>query len=97
MANDDARIHAYVKGYVQGVGFRFYVLQHGTNLNLHGWVRNRFNGQVEVVAEGPKDLLEGLLDRLKEGPPASQVDEVLVDWYPASGDLPTPFTVKASE
>ena len=85
MVNDYARIHAFVKGYVQGVGFRFYVLQHGMNLNLQGWVRNRFNGQVEVVAEGPKELLEGLLDRLKEGPPASQVSKVLVDWYPPSG------------
>ncbi len=95
MDNDTARLHAFVKGYVQGVGFRFFVLSYGQNLNLQGWVRNRFNGQVEVLAEGPKIVLESLLEKLQEGPPSAQVDEVIADWYPPDGDLP-PFTVLAS-
>lgn len=96
MVKDTARLHAFVKGYVQGVGFRFFVLTLGTNLNLQGWVRNRFNGQVEVVAEGPRDILESLLEKLKEGPQSAQVDEVIADWYPPSGDLQK-FTVLASQ
>lgn len=95
MGNDNERIHAYVKGYVQGVGFRFFVLQHGTNLNLQGWVRNCFDGQVEVLAEGPREVLESLLEKLNEGPISAQVEEVSADWYPPSGDLP-PFTVLAT-
>ena len=64
MENDTKRFHAFVKGFVQGVGFRFFVFQYGVNLNLNGWVRNRINGQVEVLAEGPKDTLDKLLEKL---------------------------------
>ena len=52
MENDTKRFHATIKGIVQGVGFRFFVFQYGVNLNLNGWVRNRYNGDVEVVVEG---------------------------------------------
>ena len=51
-SNKRRRVHLTIKGYVQGVGFRFFTLQNGTQLRLNGWVRNMFNGNVEVLAEG---------------------------------------------
>ena len=92
MEKETKRIHAYVKGFVQGVGFRFFVFQYGTNLNLNGWVRNRINGQVEVLAEGPQDALDMLLGKLNEGPQMAHVDNVDVDWEAPQGDLPS-FTI----
>jgi acylphosphatase len=47
----DGRLHARVIGRVQGVGFRYYVLNAAIELGLTGWVRNRRDGSVEVVAE----------------------------------------------
>ncbi len=85
-------MHAYVNGIVQGVGFRFFVFQYGVNLGLQGWVRNRYNGEVEVVAEGTQDVLNEFIEKLKEGPQMAQVDEVRVEWFDASGDL-QPFTI----
>lgn len=86
------RLHAIVKGIVQGVGFRFFVYQHGNLLKLRGWVRNRVNGEVEVLAEGNKNELDYLLDKLKEGPEMAQVIEIKTEWQPFIGDLPV-FTV----
>ena len=89
-------MHVLVRGLVQGVGFRFFVFQYGTNLNLRGWVRNRYNGQVEVMAEGRKDILEAFLEKVKEGPQMAQVDGVDVDWYTPTNELPE-FTILATE
>lgn len=96
MENTNTRMHVFVKGIVQGVGFRFFVFQYGVNLNLKGWVRNRYNGQVEVMAEGRKDILEVFLEKIKEGPQMAQVENVELDWYTPTGELPE-FTILASE
>jgi len=92
MEETQKRMHASVHGIVQGVGFRFFVFQHGVNLGLQGWGRNRFNGEVEVVAEGSQSVLNEFLEKLKEGPQMAQVDEVQVEWFDPSGDL-QPFTI----
>ena len=47
------RLHAFIQGRVQGVGFRYYVMQAAQDYHLTGWVRNLYDGRVEVVAEGP--------------------------------------------
>lgn len=96
MDKTTSRMHVLVRGLVQGVGFRFFVFQYGTNLNLRGWVRNRYNGQVEVMAEGRKDILEAFLEKVKEGPQMAQVDGVDVDWYTPTNELPE-FTILATE
>jgi acylphosphatase len=86
------RMHVKIKGVVQGVGFRFFVFNHGKNRNLRGWVRNCINGDVEVLAEGPRSELEYLLEKLKTGPSAAQVIGTDIQWQANKGDLP-PFTV----
>ena len=65
-----------VKGRVQGVGFRWFVRDEATALGLAGWVRNRADGAVELLAGGPPEALEALEERLAAGPPASRVDAV---------------------
>jgi acylphosphatase len=95
MENTTKRFHASIRGIVQGVGFRFFVFQYGVNMNLTGWVRNRYNGEVEVVAEGPENDLNAFLNKLHEGPQMAHVDSVDVDWQDPKGDLP-PFTIHES-
>lgn len=81
------RLHAAVKGRVQGVGFRAYVANRGIFLGLTGWVRNTASRTVEVVAEGRQQDLDVLMNALWKGPGGAQVDEVLVEWQPATGEF----------
>lgn len=68
-----------VTGRVQGVGFRWFVEREARALGLGGWVRNRSDGSVEVLASGTNQQLNGLYDKLKEGPRAARVDNVAVE------------------
>jgi len=81
------RLHALVEGTVQGVGFRYFVLTAAKELNLTGWVRNRYDGSVEVTAEGPRKDLETLTFFLRKGPRSSFVSGVSTDWQPATGEF----------
>jgi acylphosphatase len=65
-----------VRGRVQGVGFRWFVEREAHALGISGWVRNKPDGSVEVLAMGSRDQLSGLRSRLREGPRAARVDEV---------------------
>jgi len=96
MENETQRLHATVSGIVQGVGFRFFVYQYGLNLNLRGWVRNRYNGDVEVIAEGSKDVLDAFLEKIKQGPQSAIVEKVDLEWLAPSGEFPN-FTVLPTE
>lgn len=90
------RIHAIVKGHVQGVGFRYFVQRHAQRLGIAGWVRNRADGTVEVEAEGDEEALRQLIKLLHQGPPMAFVDSVQVAWMKAHGNLPYPFTITAT-
>jgi acylphosphatase len=92
-ANERACLHAYVDGSVQGVGFRMYVLQQAEALGLTGWVRNTFDGKVEVLAEGAYSQLEKLLEKLRLGPRSAFVTEVQKEWQSATGEYSN-FTVR---
>lgn len=81
------RLHAVVEGDVQGVGFRYFVVENARSLGLTGWVRNRYDGSVEVLAEGGRPLLEVLVDALRQGPRASRVTDVRSEWLPAGGEF----------
>jgi acylphosphatase len=86
------RLNAFIQGAVQGVGFRFYIYQTGLDLGLRGWVRNRINGRVEILAEGSREKLEILLDKARKGPQMAQIVGVDVEWHETQNDLP-PFTI----
>jgi acylphosphatase len=88
------RLHAVVEGSVQGVGFRGYVLEKAQLLSLTGWVRNCWNGNVEVLAEGPQLSLENLLEGLKKGPSMSHVTNVQIEWSTATGEFSSFFVAR---
>jgi acylphosphatase len=72
----EARIRLIVKGRVQGVYFRASTVQQARHRGLTGWVMNRQDGSVEVVAEGRSDSIEELIAWCRQGPPGARVDEV---------------------
>ena len=74
------RLHATVHGRVQGVSFRYYTRRRATELELVGYVRNMWDGTVEVVAEGPRRDVEDLLAFLRVGPRAAFVTQVDTQW-----------------
>ena len=82
-----SRLRAVVTGHVQGVGYRFYVLEQAHQLGLTGWVKNLPSGAVEVLAEGEKSMLESLLNRLRRGPSGARVSDVNLNWSTASGEF----------
>lgn len=81
------RLHAVVRGDVQGVGFRYFLVDGARALQLRGWVRNRSDGAVELMAEGERPKLEQLLQAARQGPRHARVEEVEVEWTPATGGL----------
>ncbi len=92
--SDRARLSFQVYGRVQGVYFRYFVLDTARGLGLKGYVRNLDRGDaVEVQAEGEKLQLDILMERLKTGPPGAQVTRVKIDWLDYSGQF-TDFKIK---
>ncbi len=81
-----AAVRAVVRGHVQEVGFRDYVLTRARFLGLSGYVRNLPDGRsLEVVAEGGRGDLEQLLDYLRNGPRLSRVDALETEWGEPTG------------
>lgn len=87
------RLCATIHGRVQGVGFRYYVIESVRDLNLTGWVRNRYDGSVEVLAEGSREDLYQLLLHLKRGSRSSNVIQVSEKWLQATGEF-SRFTIR---
>jgi acylphosphatase len=79
-----ARLYT-VSGRVQGVGFRFFVNRAAAIEGIHGWVRNLPDGRVEVRAEGEFDALERFERKIRQGPPASRIQDVETIDVGASG------------
>lgn len=83
-----------VHGRVQGVGFRYFVLEASESLGLSGFVRNEWDGTVTGMAEGEASLLEALRGSLERGNGFSRVTKL--DWHPLSEgqSLPFPFEIR---
>lgn len=81
------RLHAFIEGRVQGVGFRYFVQSAAAEIKLTGWVRNRRDGSVEVLAEGTEENLNQLLRALQRGPSSSHVSAVTPEWSAATGEF----------
>ena len=73
-------VHLVIRGRVQGVGFRYFVVRRGESLGLSGWVRNRPDGAVEAEAEGPRTALERLVEAVGRGPTGARVTGVDREW-----------------
>ena len=92
--NERVRVHVWVKGRVQGVGFRAHVEYFAAGIGVAGWVRNVGWDTVEAVAEGSRRQIEQFVQLMKSGPRASRVDEIRVEEEPPEGLKE--FTVKRS-
>ena len=82
-----SRLTAVVQGRVQGVGFRYFVMERAISLRLTGIVRNLRSGDVELVAEGERGALEAMAASLKSGPRMSHVENVVKIWLDATGEF----------
>jgi len=70
--------HLSIKGRVQGVFYRESAKREGTRLGVTGWVRNKPDGSVELLACGTEDTVQKLVEWCKAGPPLAKVTEVTV-------------------
>lgn len=86
-------IHLEVRGRVQGVGFRWYVVDTARDLRLAGWVKNRGDGNVELAAAGEADALASLEAAVTAGPPGARVEEVRRLPAVAADSLQSPFGI----
>ncbi len=68
--------HILIKGRVQGVGFRWFTQTLAEKLGVFGWVRNNYDGTVEIIAQGPEDILDDFINKLKSGPPSANVSSL---------------------
>ncbi len=87
MPDNHQRLHAKIFGRVQGVNFRFYTRLTANQIGVQGWVRNRADGSVEVVAEGTPSQLEELMQFLHKGPESASVSRVETNWLPAMDEF----------
>lgn len=81
------RVRLRIHGRVQGVFFRASTRDRARELGLDGWVRNREDGTVEAVVEGPPDSVDRLVDWSRRGPSAARVERVEVTEEEPSGEL----------
>ena len=68
-----------VRGRVQGVGYRDWIVRRARALKLDGWVRNRSDGSVEIMASGEGSAVEELVQAAHRGPPSAHVTEARVE------------------
>jgi acylphosphatase len=66
-------VRLIIKGSVQGVGYRWWAQHEARRLKLDGWVRNRHDGTVELVAAGPEAAVEEMIEACWSGPPTAAV------------------------
>lgn len=81
------RVHLWIRGDVQGVGFRQHTRAQASALGLTGWVRNLADGRVEVLAEGEEEGLRALVEWCQRGPAMAEVTGVEVRWEPYRGEF----------
>ena len=81
------RAHIFIYGEVQGVFLRRSAKMQADKLSVVGLVRNRRDGSVEIIAQGPKDKVNAFIKWCKKGPPFAAVDEIKIEWQNATGEL----------
>ncbi|TAK41458.1 MAG: acylphosphatase [Betaproteobacteria bacterium] len=85
----DVTLHLSIAGRVQGVGYRESLRAEALRLGVSGWVRNRRDGSVEAVLQGPHEAVDAALAWARRGPPAARVAQL--DARPATGEFDRPY------
>ena len=74
------RAHLLISGRVQGVAFRYYTQDIAQSLGIKGWVKNCWDGKVEIVVEGEEEKVKKLIGWCYQGPGSAMVEKVDVEW-----------------
>lgn len=80
------QLHLYYSGKVQGIGFRYTVLDIALGLRIYGWVKNLNDERVEVLAESEEDTLKVFLERINQHF-LRYITDATVEWQSASGEF----------
>lgn len=89
MNTEKLRAEILVNGLVQGVGFRYFVVKHASRLNLKGYVKNLYTGEVLTVVEGDKVNIEEIFKLIKLGPSHAHVKNARIDWKEFKNEFDT--------
>lgn len=81
------RVHLFISGDVVGVGYRGWAKRQAQDLHLTGWVKNREDKTVEIVAEGNEQEVKKFIIMCKHGPDVSWVEAVTAQWLPATREF----------
>ena len=84
---NEARAHVFIEGRVQGVFYRAFTRETAYTLGLKGWVKNLYDGRVEAVFEGKKELIEQAIRKCYQGPPGARVTNIEVKWEEFMEDI----------
>jgi len=83
------RAHLLISGRVQGVAFRYYAQDVAQTLGVKGWIRNCWDGKVEIVVEGEEEKVKKLISWCYEGPGSAIVEKVDIKWEKYRGEFST--------
>ena len=93
MSDDEKRAEITANGLVQGVGFRYFVIKNAENLELKGYTKNLFSGEVLTVVEGSRAKIEELFKRIKVGPSHASVKNCRIEWGESKNEF-THFEIR---
>ena len=79
------RVHVFISGKVQGVGYRYFTTKQASQLNISGWVRNLPDGRVEAIFEGEGEVVEKMIKWCHKGSPSAVVEDVSVEYFELEG------------
>jgi len=96
MSDDKKRVHVLVGGRVQGVFFRATAREMAKSLRVKGWIKNRWDGKVEMLVEGDKEAVDKMVQWAHHGPPGAAVTDVKVKEEPFKGEFDT-FSIRYQE
>ena len=74
-----------ITGKVQGVGYRIWTTRFAAGLELHGWIRNRVDGSVEMLVTGTPQKVAAMIEASRDGPPGARVSDVIATPDPHDG------------
>jgi acylphosphatase len=89
----ETRAHLFIQGKVQGVSFRYFTVQEAKSRNLTGWVRNLWDGRVEVIINGNEEAVKSMVEWCEHGPPSASVENVDISWEEPAAEF-TNFRVR---
>jgi acylphosphatase len=87
------RAEILVNGFVQGVGFRYFIVRLAEKFGLKGYTQNLFSGEVYTVVEGEIVLIEDFFNKIKIGPPHADVKNASIKWSDSKNEF-TRFEVR---